>query len=96
MAVRFAVSSAERRIGFSFLRSMTVATDVRRGAVGNAAASVTVQDSHGKLKTVADLPEIKTFGMMYRLLFKRYLNRMHELQVQRDTTAIDCLSCDCK
>uniref|UniRef100_A0A8C2KS18 Cytochrome P450 family 27 subfamily A member 1 n=1 Tax=Cyprinus carpio TaxID=7962 RepID=A0A8C2KS18_CYPCA len=83
MAVRFAVSSAERRIGFSFLRSMTVATDVRRGAVGNAAASVTVQDSHGKLKTVADLPEIKTFGMMYRLLFKRYLNRLHELQLYK-------------
>ncbi len=60
-------------------------TDVRRGAVGNAAASVTVQNSHGKLKTVADIPEIKTFGMMYRLIFKGYINRLHELQVQRDT-----------
>lgn len=87
MAVRFAVSSAERKIRFGFLRPMTVATDVRRGAVDDAAASVTVQDSHGH-KTVADLPEIKTFGMMYRLIFKRYLNRMHELQVQRDNTPI--------
>ncbi|XP_026127282.1 cytochrome P450 27C1-like [Carassius auratus] len=82
MAVRFAVSSAERRIRFGFLRPMTVATDVRRGAVDDAAASVTVQDSHGH-KTVADLPEIKTFGMMYRLIFKRYLNRMHELQLYK-------------
>uniref|UniRef100_A0A672KAG4 Cytochrome P450 family 27 subfamily A member 1 n=1 Tax=Sinocyclocheilus grahami TaxID=75366 RepID=A0A672KAG4_SINGR len=88
MAVHFAVSSAERRIGFGFLRHMTVATDIRRGAVDNAAASVTVQDSHRKLKTVADLPEIKTFRMLYTLIFKGYLNRMHELQVQRDTTAI--------
>ncbi len=73
-----------------------MATDVRRGALGNAAASVTVQDSHGKLKTVADIPEIKTFRMLYRLIFKRYLNRMHELQVQRDTPVIVDLLCDCK
>ncbi|XP_016375479.1 sterol 26-hydroxylase, mitochondrial-like [Sinocyclocheilus rhinocerous] len=81
MAVRFAVSSAERRLGFGFLRRMTVATDIRRGAMDNAAASVTVQDSHRKLKTVADLPEIKTFRMLYTLIFKGYLNRMHELQL---------------
>ncbi|ROL50456.1 Sterol 26-hydroxylase, mitochondrial [Anabarilius grahami] len=81
MAVRFAWSSAERRIGFGLLRPTTVTTDTRRGAVGNAAASVTVQDSHGKLKTVADLPEIKTFRMLYRLIFKGYMNRMHELQL---------------
>ncbi|XP_051564767.1 sterol 26-hydroxylase, mitochondrial-like isoform X2 [Myxocyprinus asiaticus] len=80
MAVRLAVSSAER-IGFAFLRPTTVAVDLRRGAVGNAAAAVTVQDSHRKLKTVADLPEITTFTMLYRLFFKGYLNRMHELQL---------------
>ncbi|XP_039505692.1 sterol 26-hydroxylase, mitochondrial-like isoform X2 [Pimephales promelas] len=80
MAVRFALSSAER-IGFGFLRPITTTTDIRRGAVGNAVASVTVQDSHGKLKTVADLPEITTYRMLYRLIFKRYLNRMHELQL---------------
>uniref|UniRef100_A0A671KPS8 Cytochrome P450 family 27 subfamily A member 1 n=1 Tax=Sinocyclocheilus anshuiensis TaxID=1608454 RepID=A0A671KPS8_9TELE len=78
MAVRFAVSSAERRIGFGFLRRMTVATDIRRGAMDNAAASVTVQDSHRKLKTVADLPEIKTFRMLYTLIFKGYLNLLNK------------------
>ncbi|ROL50457.1 Sterol 26-hydroxylase, mitochondrial [Anabarilius grahami] len=81
MAVRFAWSSAERRIGFGLLRPMTVTTDIRRGAVGNAAASVTVQDSHGKLKTVADLPEITTFRILYTTIFKGYMNRMHELQL---------------
>ncbi|KTF86050.1 hypothetical protein cypCar_00014412 [Cyprinus carpio] len=81
MAVIFAVSSAERRIGFSFLRRMAVAMDIRRGAMDNAASSVTVQDSHRKLKTVDDLPEIKTFRMLYTLIFKGYLNRMHELQL---------------
>ncbi|XDV30159.1 hypothetical protein PO909_033140 [Leuciscus waleckii] len=81
MAVRFALSSAERRIGFGFLRPTTTTTDIRRGAVGNAAASVTVQDSHGKLKTVADLPEINIFRMLYKLIFKGYYNRVHELQL---------------
>jgi len=94
MAVRFALSSAER-IGFGFLRPITTTTDIRRGAVGNAVASVTVQDSHGKLKTVADLPEITTYRMLYRLIFKRYLNRMHELQVKKENTAVVYLSCDC-
>ncbi|XP_043105144.1 sterol 26-hydroxylase, mitochondrial-like [Puntigrus tetrazona] len=81
MAVRLAVSSAERRIRFGFLRPVTVATNIRRGAVGNAAASVTVQDSHEKLKTVADLPEIKTFWMLYTMIIKRCMNRIHEMQI---------------
>ncbi|XP_051760906.1 sterol 26-hydroxylase, mitochondrial-like isoform X1 [Ctenopharyngodon idella] len=83
MAVRFAWSSAER-IGFGFLRTTTVTTDIRRGAVGNAAASVTVQDSHGKLKTVADLPEIRIFRILYKMIFKGYMNRMHELQLHEN------------
>jgi len=86
MAVRFALSSAERRIGFVFLRPITTTTDIRRGAVGNAVASVTVRDSHGKLKTVADLPEINTFRMLYTLIFKGYLNRVHELQVKQENS----------
>ncbi|XP_073701829.1 sterol 26-hydroxylase, mitochondrial-like [Garra rufa] len=80
MAVRFAVSSAVRRIRCGFVSPMTVATDIRRGAGGNA-ASVTVHDSHEKLKTVADLPEINTFRMLYIMFFKGYLNRIHELQL---------------
>ncbi|KAL1267580.1 hypothetical protein QQF64_032943 [Cirrhinus molitorella] len=81
MAVRFPVSSAVRRIRYGFLRPMTVATDIRRGEVGNVAASVTVHDSHERLKTVADLPEINAFRMLYTVFFKGYLNRIHELQV---------------
>ncbi|KTF81711.1 hypothetical protein cypCar_00009914 [Cyprinus carpio] len=45
--------------------------------------SVTVQDSHGSSRTVADLPEIKPLGIgMYRDCpsLNGYLNRMHELR----------------
>ncbi|XP_055071890.2 sterol 26-hydroxylase, mitochondrial [Misgurnus anguillicaudatus] len=80
MAVHLAVSSA-RRNGFVFLRSSTGAVDIRRRPVGNASPAVTEQDSQRKLKTASDLPEITTFRMMYRLLFKGYLNRTHEMQL---------------
>ncbi|KAK2904816.1 hypothetical protein QQF64_032944 [Cirrhinus molitorella] len=81
MAVRFSVSSAVQRIRCGFLRPTAVATDFRRGAVGNAAASVTAHESHEKFKSMDDLPEINTFTMLYRLVFKGYLNRIHELQL---------------
>ncbi|XP_056321650.1 LOW QUALITY PROTEIN: sterol 26-hydroxylase, mitochondrial-like [Danio aesculapii] len=80
MAVCFALSSAER-IGLSFLRSTAASTGFRRAAGNAAAASVSVQDGHRKLKTEADLPEIKIFTMLYQMLFKGYLNSAHELQL---------------
>ncbi|KAI7808700.1 sterol 26-hydroxylase, mitochondrial-like [Triplophysa rosa] len=81
MAFQLAVSSAGRRIGFDLLRTTTAAVDIRRGAVGNTSAAVTDHDSHRKLKTINHLPEIKTCRMLWRLFFKGYLNRMHELQL---------------
>ncbi|XP_056321654.1 sterol 26-hydroxylase, mitochondrial-like [Danio aesculapii] len=80
MAVCFALSSAER-LGLGFLRPTAATTGFRRATGNAAAASVSVQDGHRKLKTEADLPEIKIFTMLYRLLFKGYLSRMHELQL---------------
>uniref|UniRef100_UPI003F695FEB uncharacterized protein LOC723999 isoform 2 n=1 Tax=Danio rerio TaxID=7955 RepID=UPI003F695FEB len=80
MAVCFALSSAER-LGFGFLRPTAAATGFRRAAGNAAAASVSVQDGHRKLKTEADLPEIKIFTMLYQMLFKGYLNSIHELQI---------------
>ncbi|KAA0715561.1 Sterol 26-hydroxylase, mitochondrial [Triplophysa tibetana] len=81
MAFQLAVSSAGRRIGFVFLRTTPGAVDIRRGAVGNTSADVTDHDSHTKLKTINHIPEIKTCRMLWRMFFKGYLNRMHELQL---------------
>ncbi|XP_056610060.1 sterol 26-hydroxylase, mitochondrial-like [Triplophysa dalaica] len=81
MAFQLALSSAGKRIGFVFLRTTTAAVDIRRGAVGNTSADVTDHNSHMKLKTISHLPEIKICRMLWRLFFKGYLNRMHELQL---------------
>lgn len=61
-----------------FLRPVTVGLEGQRSAGGNATASA----PHGNIRTEADLPEVTLPTVLYRLIFKRYYNRIHELQVQ--------------
>ncbi|KAG9349153.1 hypothetical protein JZ751_029476 [Albula glossodonta] len=78
MAARLALSSCERGRRW-LLRPVREAFTARSSSV--AAPSHAVSASQAKLKTEEDLPQINITPMLYRLLFKGYLNRMHELQV---------------
>ncbi|XP_060786228.1 sterol 26-hydroxylase, mitochondrial-like [Neoarius graeffei] len=77
MAGRLALRSAEATALRVFFRSTTASLDLRRSAGGNASASVPC----GSIRTEADLPEITLPTMLFRLIFKGYYNRMHELQL---------------
>ncbi|KAG9271619.1 sterol 26-hydroxylase, mitochondrial [Astyanax mexicanus] len=76
-----ALRSARSAAGRLFLRSTAASLDLRRGAGDHPAASAPLQGSTGDIKTQADLPAIPLYTMLYRLIFKRYYNRMHELQL---------------
>ncbi|KAI1884890.1 hypothetical protein AGOR_G00214530 [Albula goreensis] len=78
MAVRLALSSCQRGRRW-LLRPAREAFTARSSSV--AAPSHAVSASQAKLKTEEDLPQINITLMLYRLLFKGYLKRMHELQV---------------
>ncbi|XP_060786560.1 sterol 26-hydroxylase, mitochondrial-like [Neoarius graeffei] len=77
MAGRLALRSAKATALRVFLRSNTASLDLKRSAVGNAPASVPRES----IRTEADLPEITLPTILYRLIFKGYYNRMHELQL---------------
>ncbi|MCI4378633.1 hypothetical protein PGIGA_G00218210 [Pangasianodon gigas] len=77
MAGRLALRSAEATAFRVLLRSTTANLDLKRGAGGNAPASV----PPGSIRTEGDLPEITLPTILYRMIFKGYYNRMHELQL---------------
>lgn len=81
MAARLTLRLAGQRSPWLQPQPISTVLDHRRGAGGNLAASVGVLEIPGKLKTQEDLPVIKTWKVLYRVLFKGYLNRLHELQV---------------
>ncbi|XP_076119823.1 sterol 26-hydroxylase, mitochondrial [Alosa pseudoharengus] len=81
MAARLALSLAGQLSQWLRPRPISMVLRCRRGVGGNSAASVGVLDSPGKLKTHEDLPQIKTWEVLYRLIFKGYLNHLHELQI---------------
>ncbi|KAL6484501.1 hypothetical protein MHYP_G00065460 [Metynnis hypsauchen] len=74
LALRLAGSAARQLI----LRPTAVSLDLRRGAGENAAA---VQGIPGNIRTQADLPVVTLPTVLYRLIFKGYYNRMHEMQL---------------
>lgn len=75
MAGRLALRSAEPTAVQVFLGSTTASLNLKRNAGGNATPL-------GSIKTEADLTEITLPTILYRMIFKGYHNRMHELQVQ--------------
>lgn len=75
MAGRLALRSAEPTAFRVFLGSTTASLNLKRNAGGNATPL-------GSIKTEADLTEITLPTILYRMIFKGYHNRMHELQVQ--------------
>ncbi|KAB5577267.1 hypothetical protein PHYPO_G00207940 [Pangasianodon hypophthalmus] len=77
MAGRLALRSAEATAFRVLLRSTTANLDLKRSTGGNAPASV----PPGSIRTEADLPEITLPTILYRMIFKGYHNRMHELQL---------------
>ncbi|KAJ8282579.1 hypothetical protein COCON_G00050980 [Conger conger] len=78
MAVRLAVGSVER--GARWLLPLMNGA-LTGGRMAGTAAPVSISASQIKLKTEEDLAEVKPLQMLYRMVFKGYLNKMHELQV---------------
>lgn len=60
------------------LRPSTASLNIIRKAGGNATGSV----PPGSIRTEADLSEVTLPTILYRMIFKGFYNRMHELQVQ--------------
>lgn len=60
------------------LRPTSASLNIQRKAGGNATASV----PPGSIRTESDLFEVTLPTILYRLIFKGYYSRMHELQVQ--------------
>ncbi|KAL2081531.1 hypothetical protein ACEWY4_023384 [Coilia grayii] len=81
MAARVAVRVVGQRSPLLRPKPVPSALDWRRMAGGDAAAPVGVLESPPKLKTHDDLPQIKAWESLYRVIFKGYLNRLHELQI---------------
>ncbi|KAI5628093.1 sterol 26-hydroxylase, mitochondrial [Silurus asotus] len=77
MAGCVALRSVDTAVFRVFLRSTTASLEFKRNAGENATTSV----SPGSFRTDADLPVITLPTMLYRLIFKGYYNRMHELQL---------------
>uniref|UniRef100_A0A8B9LZ94 Sterol 26-hydroxylase, mitochondrial-like n=1 Tax=Astyanax mexicanus TaxID=7994 RepID=A0A8B9LZ94_ASTMX len=73
--------SAGSAAGRLLLRPTTASLDLRRGAGEHAAAPVPLQDNTGHIRTEADLPVVTLPTIVYRLIFKGYYKRMHELQL---------------
>ncbi|XP_053351970.1 sterol 26-hydroxylase, mitochondrial-like [Clarias gariepinus] len=80
MAGRFVLFSAETTPLRVFIRSTTVNLDLKRSASGNVQASKASSNPRS-IKTEADLPEVTLPTTLYRLIFKGYYNRIHELQL---------------
>lgn len=59
------------------LRPTSAGLNMQRNMGGNATTSV----PPGSIGTRADFPEITFPTMLFRIIFKGYYNRMHELQV---------------
>ncbi|XP_064182855.1 sterol 26-hydroxylase, mitochondrial-like isoform X1 [Anguilla rostrata] len=78
MAVRLALGSAER--GASWLLRPTIRA-LAAGRMAGTAPAVSVSANQVKLKSEEDLEEINALQMLYRVTFKGYLKKMHELQV---------------
>ncbi|KAF4087147.1 hypothetical protein AMELA_G00092290 [Ameiurus melas] len=74
MAGRLALRSAEPVAFQVFLRTTTTSLNLKRNAGGNATPL-------GSIRTEADLMEITLPTILYRMIFKGYYNRMHELQL---------------
>ncbi|XP_066542044.1 sterol 26-hydroxylase, mitochondrial-like [Hoplias malabaricus] len=81
MAGQQVLRSTQLAAGRCFLRSTTASLGSRRWTGENAAATFPLQGSPGKIRTQADLPQITLPSLIYRVLFKGYYNRMHELQL---------------
>ncbi|KAL2082794.1 hypothetical protein ACEWY4_022612 [Coilia grayii] len=47
----------------------------------NVGSNVATREINAKLKTVEDLPCVPTWKTLYRMIFKGYFHRLHELQV---------------
>ncbi|KAI5107332.1 hypothetical protein C0J45_2970 [Silurus meridionalis] len=77
MAGHVALRSVDTAVFQVFLRSTTAHLEFKRNAGRNATTSV----PPGSFRTEADLPVITLPTMLYRLIFKGYYNRMHELQL---------------
>ncbi|XP_053537059.1 sterol 26-hydroxylase, mitochondrial [Ictalurus punctatus] len=74
MAGRLALRSAKPTAFRVFLGSTTASLNLKRNAGGNATPL-------GSIKTEADLTEITLPTILYRMIFKGYYNRTHELQL---------------
>ncbi|XP_053483293.1 sterol 26-hydroxylase, mitochondrial [Ictalurus furcatus] len=74
MAGRLALRLAEPTAFQVFLGSTTTSLNLKRNAGGNATPL-------GSIKTEADLTEITLPTILYRMIFKGYYNRTHELQL---------------
>uniref|UniRef100_A0A4W4FTI0 Cytochrome P450, family 27, subfamily A, polypeptide 1.1 n=1 Tax=Electrophorus electricus TaxID=8005 RepID=A0A4W4FTI0_ELEEL len=80
MAGRLALCLVEATAGRLYLRPTAAGLCLRRAAGGTATTPVPLQASSGNLRTQADLPEVTLPTFLYRMIFKGYYNRLHELQ----------------
>ncbi|XP_063069559.1 sterol 26-hydroxylase, mitochondrial [Engraulis encrasicolus] len=88
MAARVAVSWAGQRSSLLRPKPVPSVPEWSRTASGDAAAAAAVAAAApagildgSKLKTADDLPQVKAWESLYRVIFKGYLNRLHELQI---------------
>uniref|UniRef100_A0A4W4DVK9 Cytochrome P450, family 27, subfamily A, polypeptide 1.1 n=1 Tax=Electrophorus electricus TaxID=8005 RepID=A0A4W4DVK9_ELEEL len=81
MAGRLALCLVEATAGRLYLRPTAAGLCLRRAAGGTATTPVPLQASSGNLRTQADLPEVTLPTFLYRMIFKGYYNRLHELQL---------------
>nr|XP_006636748.1 PREDICTED: sterol 26-hydroxylase, mitochondrial [Lepisosteus oculatus] len=80
MAVALTRRSVEK--GFQRLHeplAVTSSLALRRN--GGSSATLAAQADRGELKSGKDLPGTTTWKTLYRMLFKGYRNRLHELQI---------------